>query len=76
VYDYSDLEYACAAGYYVFAGSGENITCTKCPTSGAVAGQSAIGNKDIAGCYIPDGSSFSDDSGIGTISGGKCYWKK
>ncbi len=66
-------EYRCAAGYYgspKTAGTG----CTKCPSSGGVAGQSAAGSTTITSCYIPSGSSFSDSTGSGTYTG-NCYYK-
>ncbi len=75
IYDYSDMQYGCVAGYYASSGSGANITCARCPTSGGVAGQSATGNTAITGCYIPSGSNFSDSYGSGVLTG-DCYYTK
>lgn len=67
----STTEYGCAAGYYKSAGSGSSMTCTKCPSGGT----SAIGNSSgIGACYMPAGSTFTDDKGTYTC-GGNAYYK-
>ena len=65
-------EYQCAAGYYGSSTNG-STGCTKCPSSGGVAGQSAAGSIAITSCYIPSGNTFSDSTGSGTYTG-NCYY--
>ena len=65
-------EYRCAAGYYGTSTNG-STGCTKCPSSGNVAGQSAAGSIAITSCYIPSGNTFSDSTGSGTYTG-NCYY--
>ena len=68
-------EYRCAAGYY---GKPTNDTsgCTKCPSSGNVAGQSVAGsNKAITSCYIPANTSLSDSTGTYQYTS-DCYYSK
>lgn len=62
---------SCKSGYYLSSG-----TCNKCPSSGGVAGLTGDKNTgDITSCYIPSGTSFSDDTGSGTYTG-NCYYSK
>ncbi len=71
----STARYRCAAGYYGSSTSGTS-GCTKCPSSGGVAGQSEPGNNAvITKCYIPSGSKFSDSTGRWTYTG-NCYYSK
>lgn len=56
---------ACAKGYYL-----ENGDCSECPEPGTTSGLTSGG---ITSCYIPLGTSFSDDAGSGTYTG-NCYW--
>ena len=66
-------EYRCAAGYY---GKPTNDTsgCTKCPSSGNVAGQSVAGsNSAITSCYIPANTSLSDSTGTYQYTS-NCYY--
>ncbi len=65
----------CAQGYY---GSPTllNKTCTKCPSSGGIAGTTAgTGATKITECYIPAGTAFSDSAGAGTYSE-NCYYSE
>ncbi len=72
----SGADYGCAAGYYANATfPGANMTCNACPSSGGVAGRSAIGNIAITGCYIPSGNNFSDSYGSGVLVG-DCHYTK
>ncbi|MDE6481849.1 MAG: hypothetical protein K2L25_03470 [Alphaproteobacteria bacterium] len=67
--------YICAQGYY---GSPTllNKTCTKCPSSGGVAGTTTgTGATKITECYIPAGTAFSDTTGAGTYSE-NCYYSE
>lgn len=65
--------YRCSANYYGTPGTSKS-GCSPCPSSGGVAGKSALGNNtSITGCYIPSGSSFSDGTGSGTYTA-DCYW--
>lgn len=56
----------CAAGYY---GDGYN-TCTQCPksTETNTYGTSSPGSTSITGCYIPDGTAFSNTTGRGKFT--------
>lgn len=61
---------ACEKGYYL-----ENGKCTKCPISeDEIQGtSSALNSGGITRCYIPSGTSFSNDTGSGTYTGNS-YW--
>lgn len=69
----------CNAGYYL-----DGDTCNLCPPyslppdglmPGLLApGKSAMGSKAITDCYLPSGTDFSDDTGIGTY-GADCYYE-
>lgn len=49
-------------------------TCTRCPASGGVYGTTAAaGATSITECYIPSGTTFSDDTGSGTYTNA-CYY--
>lgn len=67
------VEYGCSAGYYQSSGTGASMTCSRCPSSGGIYGTNSIGTTSITSCYIPSGTSFSDDSGSGTYTG-NCYY--
>lgn len=69
----SNNTYKCAQGYY---GSPTefNKTCTRCPTSGGIAGTtSGSGATSITECYIESGSTGSDSTGSFTYTG-NCYY--
>lgn len=73
-------EYRCAAGYYGTPPELQHIGnlrgCTKCPSSGGIAGKSIAGfNTAITTCYIPAGTSFNDSTGSGTYTG-NCYYSE
>lgn len=71
-YDTGDIEFGCEAGYYTTASSpSSTMTCIKCPDKGL----SDEGNRKITGCYIPSGNTFTDSTGSGAITGGKCYYQ-
>ncbi len=71
----------CATGYYgtpLYSYTeryGDNFSgCYRCPSSGGVYGTTAgPGATDITECYLPAGTSFSDDIGSGTYSD-DCYY--
>jgi len=73
---------SCKAGYYGSSpklGVGLDLTkcsgCTKCPSSGGIAGDSVPGdNGTITKCFIPAGTAFSDASGSGTYTD-NCYYQ-
>lgn len=67
----STPEYGCAANYYQKSGSGASMVCDACPQSG----KNANGSTDIATCYQPSGSAFSDTYGSGTYTA-NCYYSK
>lgn len=67
----SSVQYGCAAGYYRKSGSGASMVCTPCPEGGA----SNVGNTLKTGCYLPTGTTFSDDLGSG-IYGKPCYYSE
>ncbi len=50
--------------------------CTRCPSSGGGYGTtSSPGATSVTECYIPDGTSFSDDKGSGTYTD-NCYYSE
>lgn len=54
----------CNAGYYLLTNIAGVGVCTRCPSSGGVYGTSIDGNAaGIESCYIPTGTTSSDDSG-------------
>lgn len=55
----------CGTGYYK-----NGTTCTACSDGGTTSGYTNGGRTE---CYIPSGTTFSDDSGTGTYTG-NCYW--
>ncbi|MBQ8367704.1 MAG: hypothetical protein IJX43_01425 [Alphaproteobacteria bacterium] len=71
----------CDTGYYGSAlysyteRYGDNFSgCYRCPSSGGVYGTTAgPGAISITECYLPAGTSFSDDIGSGTYSD-DCYY--
>lgn len=69
------IEYGCAAGYYQSSGSGASMTCSRCPSSGGIYGNNAVGTTDISTCYLPSGTEFSNDIGSGEYSA-NCYYEK
>jgi len=65
--------YRCSAGYY---GTSTNGTsgCTRCPASeDNVRGTSVAGATAQTNCYIPSGTSFSNNTGSGTYTGNSYY---
>lgn len=71
------IETRCSTGYY---GSGMSIVgstpCTKCPSSGGIAGSSIAGsNKKITDCYIPANTSMTDGTGTYTYTS-NCYYSE
>lgn len=66
------VRYRCAPGYYGTTKDG--LTgCTKCPSSGGVAGRSDGGATSITQCYLPFGTTGSDSTGNFTYTS-KCYY--
>ncbi len=71
----------CDTGYYGMATysyterNGDSFSgCNRCPSSGGVYGTTAgPGAMFITECYLPAGTSFSDDIGSGTYSD-DCYY--
>lgn len=71
------MQIRCSTGYY---GSGMSIVgsspCTKCPSSGGIAGSSIAGsNKKITDCYIPANTSMTDGTGTYTYTS-NCYYSE
>lgn len=70
----------CKAGYYL-----DGDTCEQCPLyvkpgNGIMAdslspGSSPQGSTSITDCYIPSGTAFSDETGVGTYDG-DCYYEE
>ena len=72
----SSIKYRCAAGYYGTP-SYSQLTgysgCTRCPSSGGVYGTSAAGSTEITSCYMPSGTSMTDDVGTYEYTS-NCYY--
>lgn len=69
-----NTEYRCATGYYGTSTNGIS-GCTRCPSSGGVYGITASsGAKSITECYLPAGTTGSDNTGSFTYTG-NCYYK-
>lgn len=62
--------YFCAPGYYGKSNAIGTGGCTRCPDGHTSAGGNGT---TITSCYIPSGTSFSDDTGSGTYTN-DCYW--
>ena len=59
-------EYRCTAGYYA---NSTQTACIKCdPDEYGNAATSPVGSTDISACYIPNGTTFSNDTGSGTYT--------
>ena len=71
--------YMCGFVYDVFVLYGvllSGTSCVRCPSSGGVYGTTVDQNTDgITSCYLPAGSSFSDNIGSGTYSA-DCYYSE
>lgn len=73
---------SCNAGYYLTKSllAGEGMTCKRCPSykdgNGNTAyGTTASNNKNgVTSCYIPSGSTFSDETGKGKYTA-RCDYK-
>ncbi len=71
----------CTTGYYSASGkttvagmSAQSITCNQCPPSGGVYGTtSGPGATAITQCYLPGGTTGTDDTGAFTYTG-DCYY--
>lgn len=68
------VRYRCAPNYYGTA-TADQTGCNTCPPSGSVDGRSDGGATSITGCYIPAGTSGSDETGNFTYAE-KCYYSK
>lgn len=67
----SSTTYSCYTGYYL-----SGTSCVRCPSSGGVYGTTVDQNTGgITSCYLPAGSSFSDNIGSGTYSA-DCYYSE
>ncbi len=65
----SGTTYSCAAGYYLSLGN-----CLQCPAVGTVRGTTPDKNTgDITSCYIPSGTTGSDDTGTFEFTGDSYY---
>lgn len=58
----------CDVNYYVMMFGGRE-RCSPCPSGGKSSGNYA----EIGDCYLPAGTSFNDDSGVGAYTG-NCYY--
>lgn len=58
----------CGKGYYK-----NGMTCVACPDGGTTSGYT---NAGITECYLPSGTSGSDESGSWQITGGNCYYQQ
>ncbi len=64
---------SCSAGYY--RASSTATSCTICPDSDDTGvATSAAGSVGVTNCYLPDGTTGSDETGSYVIDGGKCNY--
>lgn len=74
----SGYEYGCSQNYYTTAVSASSsMSCTACPTSGGVNGQTdEPGFNKITACYVPGPAvTGTDTTGAYTHTDDKCYYK-
>lgn len=60
----------CNSGYY-----GDGYSCRSCSSyTGHANATSDKGSTVITDCYLPSGTAYSDNKGVGQISGGSCQY--